>query len=298
MGRGCGPSRAPGTPGVEGLTTAADTVRFSVRFWGVRGSLSCPGPDYVKYGGNTSCLEVRCGKHLLILDGGSGMRPLGKMLMAEAPIDADIFFTHTHLDHIVGLPFFAPLYQASCNLRLWAGHLKPRTNLRDAISGMMVEPLFPVPLDVFASKPDYHDFEAGDTLHPRDGVMVRTTPLNHPNGATGYRIDYAGKSLCYITDCEHEPNEPDPLILDLIKGADYMIYDSTYTDEEYPKFEGWGHSTWQEGVRLADAAKVKTLVIFHHDPSHDDAFMDRIANDAAAARPGTLVAREGLEINL
>jgi phosphoribosyl 1,2-cyclic phosphodiesterase len=252
----------------------------------------------VKYGGNTSCIEVRCGKHLLILDGGSGMRPLGKMLMAEAPIDADIFFTHTHLDHIVGFPFFAPLYQPSSNLRLWAGHLKPRTNLRDAISGMMVEPLFPVPLDVFASKPDYHDFEAGDTLHPRDGVVIRTTPLNHPNGATGYRIDYAGKSLCYITDCEHEPNEPDPLILDLIEGADYMIYDSTYTDEEYPKFEGWGHSTWQEGVRLSDVAKVKTLVIFHHDPSHDDAFMDRIANDAAAVRPGTLVAREGLEINL
>lgn len=298
MGRGCGSSRAPGTPGVEGLTTAADTVRFSVRFWGVRGSLSCPGPEYVKYGGNTSCLEVRCGPHLLILDGGSGMRPLGKKLMAEAPIDADIFFTHTHLDHIVGLPFFAPLYQASCNLRLWAGHLKPRTNLRDAISGMMVEPLFPVPLDVFASKPDYHDFEAGDTLHPRDNVVVRTTPLNHPNGATGYRIDYAGKSLCYITDCEHEPNEPDPLILDLIQDADYVIYDATYTDEEYPKFEGWGHSTWQEGVRLCDAAKVKTLVIFHHDPSHDDAFMDRVAADAAAARPGTLVAREGLEINL
>jgi phosphoribosyl 1,2-cyclic phosphodiesterase len=302
MGRGCGLARAPGTPGVEGLTTATDTVRgsarFSVRFWGVRGSLSCPGPEYVKYGGNTSCLEVRCGPHLLILDGGSGMRPLGKMLMAEAPIDADIFFTHTHLDHIVGLPFFAPLYQPSSNLRLWAGHLKPRTNLRDAISGMMVEPLFPVPLDVFASKPDYHDFEAGDTLHPREDVVMRTTPLNHPNGATGYRIDFAGKSLCYITDCEHEPNERDPLILDLIQGADYVIYDSTYTEEEYPKFEGWGHSTWQEGVRLADAAEVKTLVIFHHDPSHDDAFMDRIAADAAAARPGTLVAREGLEINL
>lgn len=298
MGRGCGPSRAPGTPGVEGLTTAADTVRFSVRFWGVRGSLSCPGPEYVKYGGNTSCLEVRCGAHLLILDGGSGMRPLGKKLMAEAPIDADIFFTHTHLDHIVGLPFFGPLYQPASNLRLWAGHLKPRTTLRDAISGMMVEPLFPVPLDVFASRPDYHDFEAGDTLSPRDGVVMRTTPLHHPNGATGYRIDFAGKSLCYITDCEHEPGQLDPLILDLIQGADYVIYDSTYTDEEYPKFEGWGHSTWQEGVRLCDAAKVKTLVIFHHDPSHDDSFMDRVAADAAAARPGTLVAREGLEINL
>ena len=280
------------------MTTAADTARFTARFWGVRGSLSCPGPEYVRYGGNTSCIEVRCGKYLLILDGGSGMRPLGQKLLAESPIDADIYFTHTHLDHIVGLPFFAPLYQPASNLRLWAGHLKPRTTLRDAISGMMVEPLFPVPLDVFASRPDYHDFAAGDTLTPRPGVTIRTTPLNHPNGATGYRIDFAGRSLCYITDCEHEPGHPDPLILHLVEGADYMIYDCTYTDEEYPKFEGWGHSTWQEGARLADAAKVGRLVVFHHDPSHDDDFMDRIARDAEAKRPGTLVAREGLEITL
>ena len=181
------------------MTTAA----FTVGFWGVRGSLSCPGQEYVKYGGNTSCLEVRCGPHLLILDGGTGMRPLGQKLMASAPIDADIFFTHTHLDHIVGLPFFAPLYQPACNLRLWAGHLKPRTTLKDAISGMMVEPLFPVPLDVFSSRPDYHDFAAGDVLHPRPGIVVRTAPLNHPNGATGYRIEFDGRSQeRYVLVCQ------------------------------------------------------------------------------------------------
>lgn len=274
------------------------TAGFTVSFWGVRGSLSCPGHEYVRYGGNTSCLEVRCGPHLIILDGGTGMRPLGQKLMANGPIDADIFFTHTHLDHIVGLPFFAPLYQPASNLHLWAGHLKPRTTLKDALSGMMVEPLFPVPLDVFSSRPDYHDFAAGDVLHPRPDIVVRTTPLNHPNGATGYRIEYNGKSLCYVTDCEHRPGHQDPLILDLVKGADLFIYDATYTDVEFAKYVGWGHSTWQEAVRIADAAKVKQLVLFHHDPSHDDDFMDKVVAEANKLRPGTIAAREVLELNV
>lgn len=273
------------------LTTSAD---FSVRFWGVRGSVSCPGPDYVRYGGNTSCLEVRCGPHILIFDGGTGLRPLGQDLVKDGPITADLFFTHTHLDHMVGVPFFAPLYQKDSNIRLWAGHLEPPRSIKDALSGMMVEPLFPVPPEVFSSKPSFHDFKAGATLNPFPGVSVRTAALNHPNGATGYRVDWKGKSICYITDCEHDGHGPDKGIVELIKGADIFIYDSTYTEDEYPRFKGWGHSTWQEGVRIANAAGVKTFVIFHHDPSHTDDVMDLIAADAAQARRGAIVAREGL----
>jgi phosphoribosyl 1,2-cyclic phosphodiesterase len=125
-------------------------------------------------------------------------------------------------------------------------------------------------------------------------VRLITAPLNHPNGATGYRIDFGGRSLCYVNDTEHVEGRLDRNILELIDGADLVIYDSTYTDEEFPKYRNWGHSTWQEGVRLCDKAGAEQLVIFHHDPSHDDAFMDEVAKAAEAARPGTLVAHEGL----
>lgn len=267
---------------------------FFVRFWGTRGSISCPGDSYSRYGGNTSCLEVHCGDKLLIFDAGTGLRPLGKQLYQNAPLEADIFLTHTHHDHIVGLPFFAPLFDKRNRIRLWAGHLIPELTLHDVLVQFMNAPLFPVPPKIFAANVSFHDFTAGDVLEPKPGVRLITAPLNHPNGATGYRIDYGGRSLCYVTDTEHDEARLDRNILELIEGADLVIYDSTYTDEEYPKYRNWGHSTWQEGVRLCDKAGVAKLVLFHHDPSHDDTFMDGVARDAEAARPGTVVAREGL----
>ena len=286
--------RDPAGRGVTERTVASDD--FYVRFWGVRGSIACPGPSTVKYGGNTSCLEVRCGKHLLIFDAGTGLRPLGLSLMGHGKIDADLFFTHTHFDHVNGLPFFVPMFIKTNRFRLWAGHLIPQYTLKYVLGEMMLAPLFPAPIEVFQSAISYHDFTAGETLKPQPGITLRTTPLNHPNNATGYRIDFAGKSICYVTDTEHVGDEVDLHIVDLARGADIMIYDATYTDEEYPKFKGWGHSTWQVGARLSDLAGVKTFVVFHHDPNHDDAFMDKVAHEVEAARPGSLVAREGLTL--
>jgi phosphoribosyl 1,2-cyclic phosphodiesterase len=271
---------------------------FSVRFWGVRGSIACPGEAYVRFGGNTSCLEVRCGSHLILLDGGTGLRELGRKLDQEGPLDADIFFSHSHLDHIVGIPFFRPLFNPKNRFRLWAGHLVPNHELNGVLCAMMAEPLFPVPPAVFSASTEFHDFHAGETLTPRAGITVRTARLNHPNGATGYRIEFGGRVLCYVTDTEHVPGKPDKTILELISGADLFIYDCTYTDEEFPRFVNWGHSTWQEGVRLADAANARRLVLFHHDPAHDDHFMDKVAADADELRPGTLVAHEGMAIHL
>lgn len=267
---------------------------FFVRFWGVRGSIASPGPQTVRYGGNTSCLEVRCGDHLLIFDAGTGLRNLGASLDGDGTIDADLYLTHTHFDHICGLPFFAPLYTAGNRVRLAAGHLLPETNLRKVLVEMMMAPLFPIPPAAFRADVSYRDFATGDTLSPRDGITIRTAPLNHPNRATGYRIEHGGRAICYVTDTEHVVGERDANIVGLIRDADLVIYDSTYSDAEYPKYEGYGHSTWQEGVRLADAAGVKTLVIFHHDPGHDDDHMDMIATDAERMRAGTVVASEGM----
>lgn len=272
---------------------------LSVTFWGVRGSIPCPGPATVRYGGNTPCLEVRAAGRLMIFDAGTGLMPLGNALAAAGkPVDADWYFTHTHFDHIQGIPFFSPLYDKRNSFRLWASHLAPEMTLKDVLSNMMQAPLFPIPIEIFGADVKFNDFARMSTLEPAPGVRVRTTMLNHPNRATGYRVEVGGKSICYVTDTEHVPGKPDENILGLIAGADLVIYDSTYTDDEYPGHVGWGHSTWQEGVRLVEKAGAKRLAIFHHDPSHDDAFMDRIAAAAAAARPGTIVAREGETIAL
>lgn len=276
---------------------------LKVRFWGVRGSISCPGAEYVRYGGNTSCLEVTAGGRRLIFDAGTGIRTLGVELARRAPLDIDIYFTHTHLDHIAGLTFFAPLFERRNSVRMWAGHLEAPYTLKKVVGHLMQAPLYPVSLDVFQATVEFREFKSGEDLSC-GAVAVRTAPLNHPNGATGYRIDHLGKSICYITDTEHRAGQIDGTIVELCRGADVMIYDSSYTDQEYERYRGWGHSTWQEGVRVADAAGVGTLAIFHHDPSHDDAFMDGVAREAALARPGftagglprVLVAHEGLTL--
>ncbi|MEQ8370193.1 MAG: MBL fold metallo-hydrolase [Alphaproteobacteria bacterium] len=272
---------------------------FTVRFWGVRGSIACPGPETLRYGGNTSCLEVRCGERLLIFDAGTGIRRLGQALDRQAaadgaPLDADIYFSHSHFDHVCGLPFFSSIYNPANTFRLWGGHLGPDMTLREVLCELMMAPLFPIPVEAMASRVVFHDFTCGETLDAGDGIRLVTAPLNHPNGAVGYRIEFGGRAICYVTDTEHPAAGRDENILKLIEGADYFIYDSTYTDEEYPAHKGWGHSTWQEAVRLATAAGVRTCVIFHHDPGHDDAMMDRIAAAAETMRPGTIVAREGM----
>jgi len=277
------------------LVTQGD---FVVRFWGVRGSIACPGEATARYGGNTPCIEVRCGERLLIFDAGTGIRRLGRTLEGVGTLDADLFFSHTHFDHIIGLPFFCPAYRPENRFHIWAGHLGPDFGIEQVLRLAMQKPLFPVPLDVLKAKIEFHDFSAGATLEPRPGIRIRTVPLNHPDRATGYRIEYAGKAVCYVTDTEHVRGETDRNILSLISGADVVIYDSTYTDEEFESFLGWGHSTWQEGVRLCQEAGAKSLILFHHNPDHDDATMDRIGEAAAKAFDGATVAREEMVLRL
>lgn len=274
-------------------------MAFTVKFWGVRGSIACPSPDHMVYGGNTSCVEVTVGEHVFILDAGTGIRALGRELLRRGAGAATLLLTHTHLDHINGFPFFAPAFSPHFALRVMAGHLGAKNGgIRAVLANQMDNPTFPVPLSAMRGTVSFDDFDAGDTLTFPPGVVVRTAPLNHPNGSTAYRIEYGGLSVCYVTDTEHVPGKPDRVVLDLIAGADVVMYDSTYTDAEFPEKVGWGHSTWQEAVRLSELAGVKRLVLFHHEPDHDDTFMAGVEAEAAAMLPGTIVAREGMELIL
>lgn len=269
---------------------------ITIRFWGVRGSTPTPSPRYHRYGGNTSCIEVRCSDQLLILDAGTGLRELGLALTSTGPIDADLLLTHTHLDHLGGLPFFGPIYERGNRFVLWTGHLAPERSLEGVLREFMADPVFPIPPSRFAAEVRYRDIRAGESFEPREGIVVTTAPLRHPNRATGFRIAHRGRSVCYVTDTEHIIGQRDPNIVALARNSDVLIYDCSFTDAEFPSYVGWGHSTWEEGVRIADEANVGTLVIFHHDPSHDDDFMDEIAAVAKRIRPTTVVAQEGMVI--
>ena len=270
-----------------------------VRFWGVRGSIACPGLSTSRYGGNTPCVEIRCGDDILIFDAGTGIRSLGLSLCKQAASkDLDIFLSHCHIDHVVGLPFFAPMFVENRVVRLWGGGLQPMGGVQEAVRQLMSFPLFPLQVESLRAKVEFHDFCIGDTITPRPGITLRTGPLNHPGGATGYRIEYAGRSIAYLTDTEIVNGTTDRALLALAKDAALIILDTTYTDAELPTHTGWGHSSWQQGIRLADEAGSGKLCLFHHDPEHDDAFMDSIASAADSARPGTVVASEGLRLEL
>jgi phosphoribosyl 1,2-cyclic phosphodiesterase len=270
---------------------------LAVRFWGVRGSIACPSPQHVRYGGNTSCIELELGEHTVILDAGTGIRGLGHSLLGRQVQNASLLLTHSHWDHISGFPFFGPGFRKGHHFRVMAGHLR-EGSIRDVLAGQMMQPTFPVPLEAMQAELEFSDFRAGDTFELYPGVRVRTTPLNHPNGATGYRIEYGGKAVCYVTDTEHVPGKPDQNVLGLIEGADLVIYDSTYTDDEFVSKVGWGHSTWQEAVRLARVSDVAQLSIFHHDPEHTDDQMDAIRDEALALWPNASVAQEGATLVL
>ena len=272
---------------------------IALRFWGVRGSIPSPGSRTARYGGNTACVEVRCGDHLVIFDAGTGLRLLGnELVQAAAGVNTDIFLSHCHIDHIAGLPFFAPLFLPASQIRVWAGNLLPERALAQVARTVMSEPLFPSAAGICRPNITFRAFHAGAVLEPHPGVTVRTAPLNHPGRATGYRLEYRGCSIAYITDTEHRPGELDPHVMALADGVGLLIYDCNYTDDEFVARAGWGHSTWQEGVRIAKAAGAEALAIFHHNPDHDDDFLDQIGAQARALHPGAVVATEGMTLRV
>jgi CheY-like chemotaxis protein/phosphoribosyl 1,2-cyclic phosphodiesterase len=289
-----------------------------VRFWGTRGSIATPGPSTNRYGGNTSCVEVvtNSGKRL-ICDSGTGARPLGAELLASAtgPLEATILLSHTHWDHIQGFPFFAPLFIPGNRITV-CGPKGAHASLPDVLAGQMEYTYFPVELQQLGAQIEYRDLSEG--VHEVEGVRVTAQFLNHPAVALGYRIEADGVSVLYL--CDHEPyweplwrSDVAPGTLDAIlhdgdrrhaafmQNADIVIHDCQYTPEEYPAKKNWGHSTYSYVAQIAAASKVKKLFLTHHDPTHNDDFLDAMeakAQQIAASLNSPLqiaCAREGLE---
>ncbi len=271
---------------------------FHVRFWGVRGSIPAPGPQTRRYGGNTPCVEMRVGGSLLIFDLGTGARPLGDQLMSQGqPVTASVFLSHYHYDHMQGLPFFTPIFLPQ-NTFTFYGATRNGQSVKQIISGQMTQPYFPVTAEgVFRARLDYHDIQAGESVMVGQ-ARISTLELNHPGGNLGYRVEYEGRSVVYATDIEHGGS--DERFFEFARGADMLIYDSMYTEDEYcgrqggPPRKGWGHSTWQAAVQAANEAQVKTLVLFHHDPSRDDAGMDKLVRLVRKHRPEAIAAHEDM----
>ncbi|HEY1330278.1 MAG TPA: MBL fold metallo-hydrolase [Actinomycetota bacterium] len=281
---------------------------MKARIWGCRGSLAAPGPETVRYGGNTSCVEVRLSDdRLLVIDAGTGIRGLGLHMGAERPSRIDVLLTHLHLDHIEGLGFFTPIWDPECEIHLW-GPPAPPHSLRDRIITYFSPPLFPIHLQDVPANLVLHDVPQEEW--ELGSARIYAERVNHPGPTMGYRIDEAGSVLTYISD--HEPalnvdlalaDPPTVSGYNLALGADVLFHDAQYTEEEYPGRKGWGHSAISHTVAFGHMAKVRRLLMFHHDPLHSDAMLEAMLLRArelwGSEREGlVLCAYEGMELNV
>jgi phosphoribosyl 1,2-cyclic phosphodiesterase len=240
---------------------------------------------------------MQCGDRTLIFDAGTGIRPAGLSMLQSGVRDMHLFFTHFHYDHVLGLPFFSPLYDPSIRLEIWSGHMAGVMTTKHMLHDLMRAPWFPIEISICRADVVSRNFKPGDVLRPWPEITLRTGSLNHPGGCIGYRVEFGGRTVALISDTEHVDGAPDANVLALIEKADLVIYDAAYTDEEMETRRGFGHSTWQEGIRLCKAAGAKRLALFHHDPFRTDTELAHIEAQAKQAFPGAFAARDGQSLN-
>lgn len=271
---------------------------MNIRFWGVRGGIATPGDAFRRYGGNTSCVEVSVGETRIMLDAGTGACGLGQQIARQQQKNLLVLLSHLHSDHIAGFRFFAPAFVPETTVTVMSGNLKPPHTTRSVFEREFSSPVHPIPLDEKIVNTTFEDFVSGDALDVISGIDIKTLPLNHQDGATAYRLSANGKSVCYVTDVEHEVGRLSADICAFVEGADLMIYDSTYTDEEFDRYIDWGHSTWQEAVRIGNAGNVGRVALFHHSHLRTDDEMDRIVEQASNNCSLAFAARDGLQLEL
>jgi len=264
---------------------------YRLTFWGTRGSIPTPGPQTARYGGNTACISLQGPNHrLVILDAGSGLRPLGHELMRNGKrgLTADVLLSHTHWDHIQGLPFFKPL-SASGNRFCVYGAAQEGVPLKEILRRQMDPMVFPVPLEALAARIEVHDIQEGDV--PLRDFRVRAFRLRHPGTTLGYRLapTGGGREIAYVTDNELGPGGDYPVtadwrdrLVEFLAGTDTLVHDAMYSDQFIQMRSGWGHSTPRQAVQLAADAGCARLFLFHHEPEHDDETVDRLLADAQA----------------
>ncbi len=290
-----------------------------VKFWGVRGSRAVPGNKTLLYGGNTACVEICCGQHRIILDAGTGICELMAELNGTGqPIYADLFISHMHWDHILGLPFFQPLYQAENIFRIH-GVDGQTYDFETALRNVMRDPNFPIGFDDLKSRNIITNHSPGAMFNLQDGwrditagqyfvpsIQVATHPNQHPNGGSFYKFSYEGRTVCYASDTECALEKPEFVdsLVQFARGCDLLIMDANFTRDEYegrvggfPK-KGWGHACWEDCVMVAQRAAVKKLCLFHHDAARTDQGQAEIEELAKREFAATFAAREGMELIL
>jgi phosphoribosyl 1,2-cyclic phosphodiesterase len=271
-----------------------------VKFWGVRGSIPVPGPDTVRVGGNTSCVEVRTAdREVLILDAGTGIRLLGLDLQRRNihRLVAVLLFSHTHWDHIQGLPFFSPARFRN-NRVIILGEQRMGKHLEQILAGQMIDAYLPFTMEDLHADLLVKEVRDGERLVVGDRTTVLPRRLPHPGGVFGYRIQCADKVVVYASDVNHPLSGLDPRVIELARDADLLIHDAHFTPEEKRQFSDWGHSSWPEAVQVAQEAGVRQLALFHHDPAHTDDQLEEIEQQAQSEFVSAFLAREGMEISI
>ncbi len=269
-------------------------AKIKLHFFGVRGSAPCADSTFCKYGGHTSCVSIHIGDHLLFCDAGTGIQNASSLGFENRLNKTHILLSHVHLDHITGLPFYGPIWAQNHSIDFYAGNLSVYGGVEKTLYTLFAEPFFPKPLNIWPSTKTFTDFIPGDTFYI-DDIEIRTYRLNHPNNAIGYRIVYQGKSVCYITDHEHGTDPRYGELEEFVRNTDLLIFDSTYSDDVMSVFAGRGHSTWQQALRIGDAANAKKIGVFHHDPANTDDKMDELQEKAREASDKIIILKQGGE---